>query len=175
VSRKGRRRSTESGIPDTWSLTGRGRVEKEAESEVITSANVSGRSIKVLREGMKSRSAGRVKEDLKADVLAGEGGRQRAGARSKGGLGQGQWRVAESLHGGCPACGRVAVCPRSSGGGWSGPQCRAPGGVGAVGGVESAQAGGGESPLLKASWGGFDLELACWAWPSEGGGRSSPG
>jgi hypothetical protein len=58
---------------------------------------------------MKSRSARRVKEDLKADVLAGEGGRQRAGARSKGGPGQGHWRVAESLHGVGTACEGVAV------------------------------------------------------------------
>jgi hypothetical protein len=42
VSRKERRRSTESGISDTWSSTGRGRVEKVTESEVITSANVIG-------------------------------------------------------------------------------------------------------------------------------------
>jgi hypothetical protein len=42
VSRKGRRRSTESGISDTWSSTGRGRAEKVTEFEVITSANVIG-------------------------------------------------------------------------------------------------------------------------------------
>jgi hypothetical protein len=62
------------------------------------------------------------------------------------------------------------------GDGWPNPQRGAPGSVEAVGGIESPQARSGESaPLLKASWGGFDLELACWAWPSQGGGRSSPG
>jgi hypothetical protein len=39
------------------------------------------------------------------------------------------------------------------GGGWSGPQCRAPGSVGAVGGVESAQAGSGESPPSRSKLG----------------------